>query len=177
MAIKLDKDDELVWSKLTSGNDDILLVTRNGKSIRFSEKSVRGMGRNTMGVRGILIKKDAKDDRVIQMDVVGKNFKVGSVYNYGKRLRQKNSGQRIPSAGPRRAGSKSGRSNRKNRQSGTSQIIPEGSEEVIITSQKGQIVKLEVASIPKLTRATQGVILMRFSDKTDHVASATCIEK
>ena len=59
----------------------------------------------------------------------------------------------------------------------SSMIIPEGSEEVIITSQKGQIVKLEVNSIPKLLRATQGVILMRFSDKNDHVASAACLGK
>jgi DNA gyrase subunit A len=59
----------------------------------------------------------------------------------------------------------------------TSQIIPAGAEEVIMTSQKGQIVKLEINSIPKLSRATQGVILMRFSDKTDHVASAACLGK
>jgi DNA gyrase subunit A len=59
----------------------------------------------------------------------------------------------------------------------TSQIIPTGAEEVIMTSQKGQIVKLEINSIPKLSRATQGVILMRFSDKTDHVASAACLGK
>ena len=46
-----------------------------------------------------------------------------------------------------------------------------------MTSEKGQIVKIEVDSIPIFSRATQGVILMRFSNKNDHVASATCIEK
>ena len=56
------------------------------------------------------------------------------------------------------------------------QIIPKTTTEVIITSQKGQIVKLEVSSIPELSRATQGVILMRFSKDNDHVASAACIE-
>ncbi|MEK7451214.1 MAG: DNA gyrase subunit A, partial [Patescibacteria group bacterium] len=49
IAINLEKGDELAWSKLTSGSDDVLLATLNGKAIRFSEKSVRSMGRNTMG--------------------------------------------------------------------------------------------------------------------------------
>lgn len=177
LAIKLDKDDELVWSKLTTGNDDILLVTRNGKSIRFSEKSVRGMGRNTMGVRGILIKKDAKDDRVIQMDVVGKTSKLEVFTIMEKGLGKKTPVNEFHAQGRGGQGVKVAEVTEKTGKVVSSQIIPEGSEEVIITSQKGQIVKLEVASIPKLTRATQGVILMRFSDKTDHVASATCIEK
>ncbi len=57
------------------------------------------------------------------------------------------------------------------------QVIPPLCEEVIITSRKGQIVKLLTAQVPKLSRDTQGVILMRFSDSNDKVASATCIEK
>jgi DNA gyrase subunit A len=56
------------------------------------------------------------------------------------------------------------------------QMISANSEELIITSKKGQIVKIDIASIPSLSRATQGVILMRFSNPNDHVASATCIE-
>jgi DNA gyrase subunit A len=59
----------------------------------------------------------------------------------------------------------------------TAQVIPPGSEEIIITSKKGQIVKLAISSIPKLSRDTQGVILMRFSHASDGVASATCLMK
>jgi DNA gyrase subunit A len=55
-------------------------------------------------------------------------------------------------------------------------VIPAKSPEVIITSKKGQIVKLPINQIPKLSRDTQGVILMRFSHAKDGVASATCIE-
>jgi len=177
LAIKLDSDDELVWSKLTTGNDDILLVTRNGKSIRFPEKSVRPMGRNTMGVRGILIKKDASNDRVIQMDVVKKGAKLEVFTIMEKGLGKKTPVEEFHIQGRGGQGVKVAEITDKTGKVVSSQIIPEGSEEVIITSQKGQIVKLEINSIPKLLRATQGVILMRFSDKTDHVASATCIEK
>jgi DNA gyrase subunit A len=177
LAIKLDKDDELVWSKLTTGNDDILLVTRNGKSIRFPEKSVRPMGRNTMGVRGILIKKDASNDRVIQMDVVKKDAKLEVFTIMEKGLGKKTPVEEFHIQGRGGQGVKVAEITDKTGKVVSSMIIPQNSEEVIITSQKGQIVKLEVNSIPKLLRATQGVILMRFSDKTDHVASATCIEK
>jgi len=177
LAIKLEKDDELVWSKLSSGNDDILLVTRNGKSIRFSEKSVRGMGRNTMGVRGILIKKDEKDDRVIQMDVVGKTQKSEVLTIMEKGLGKRTPVDQFHAQGRGGQGVKVAEITEKTGKVVTSQIIPDNCEEVIMTSQKGQIVKLEITSIPKLSRATQGVILMRFSDKTDHVASAACLGK
>jgi DNA gyrase subunit A len=177
LAIKLENADELVWSKLTSGNDDILLVTKNGKSIRFSEKSVRGMGRNTMGVRGILIKKDEKDDRVIQMDVVGKDDKSEVLTIMEKGLGKRTPVEQFHTQGRGGQGVKVAEVTEKTGKVVMSQIIPQGCEEVIMTSQKGQIVKLEIHSIPKLSRATQGVILMRFSDKADHVASAACIEK
>ena len=177
LAIKLEKGDESVWSKLTSGNDDILLVTRNGKSIRFSEKSVRGMGRNTMGVRGILIKKDAKDDRVIQMDVVGKGQKAEVLTIMEKGLGKRTPVEQFHTQGRGGQGVKVAEVTEKTGKVVMSQIIPPGGKELIITSEKGQIVKLEINSIPRLSRATQGVILMRFSDKNDHVASAACIEK
>ena len=57
------------------------------------------------------------------------------------------------------------------------QVILQNIAEVIITSKKGQVVKLDITSVPKLSRDTQGVILMRFSDKSDKVASATCVER
>jgi DNA gyrase subunit A len=58
----------------------------------------------------------------------------------------------------------------------SSQIIPINAKEVIITSTKGQVVRLEIDSIPKLSRATQGVILMRFSKNEDKIAAITCVE-
>ncbi|HYM65548.1 MAG TPA: DNA gyrase subunit A, partial [Candidatus Sulfotelmatobacter sp.] len=174
LAIKLDKDDELVWSKLTRGDDDILIVSRNGKSIRFSEKSARPMGRNTRGVRGILL---GKDDRVIQMDVVGKKEKLDVLTIMENGLGKKTSVDLFKTQGRGGQGVKVAEVTAKTGKIASSQIIPANAHELIITSQKGQIVKLEIDSIPKLSRATQGVILMRFSNANDHVASATCIEK
>ena len=70
LAIKLEKGDELVWSALTEGNNEVILTSRDGKAIRFSEKSVRPLGRSTMGVRGIKLQ---KEDEVISMDVIKKD--------------------------------------------------------------------------------------------------------
>ncbi|HLD24994.1 MAG TPA: DNA gyrase subunit A, partial [Patescibacteria group bacterium] len=72
LSIKLDAGDELIWARLSSGNDDVLLVTHEGKSIRFSESEVRHTGRDTMGVRGILLK---PGDYVVAMEVIGSETK------------------------------------------------------------------------------------------------------
>ena len=173
LAIKLEKGDELVWSKLTATDDDILLVTRNGKSIRFSESQARPLGRNTMGVRGILI---GKDDEVIQMDVVKKGEKAFVLTIMQNGLGKKTAVEHFHKQGRGGQGVKVAEVTAKTGKVAYSQIIPLNSKEVIITSQKGQIVKLDINSVPTLSRATQGVILMRFSKENDLVASATCIE-
>ncbi|MEX2013120.1 MAG: DNA gyrase subunit A, partial [Candidatus Levyibacteriota bacterium] len=72
LAIKLDKGDELAWSNMTSGEDTVLIVTKEGKAIRFLEKEVRPMGRGARGVRGIKI---GKTDKVITMAVIKKGEK------------------------------------------------------------------------------------------------------
>jgi DNA gyrase subunit A len=56
------------------------------------------------------------------------------------------------------------------------QIVPSGADSIILTSMKGQVVKLSLTSVPSLGRATSGVILMRFTDKSDTIAAATCLE-
>lgn len=176
-AIKLDKGDELTWSKLTSGEDDVLLVTRNGKAIRFSEKEARPLGRNTHGVRGIAL---TKDDIVISMDVISKNTppKTGELLTImenglGKRTgvwefrKQSRGGQGVIVA---KVTPKTGKV-------AFAQVIPTKCKELIITSKRGQVVKLSMVQIPTHSRNTQGVILMRFSNSNDSVTSATCIEE
>lgn len=173
VAIKLESQDELVWSNLSHGDDDVLIFTRNGKAIRFSEKSVRPLGRSTQGVRGILI---TKDDEVVGMDVIAKTDKMDLLVimenGLGKRTRvaqfkrQSRGGQGVKAANV----------NAKTGKVAVAQVIPPNCQDVIITSRRGLVVKLSLNGIPRLSRATQGVILMRFSASTDHVASATCIE-
>lgn len=172
IAIKLDRNDELVWTKLTSGNNDILIVTRNGKAIRFSEKAVRPMGRATQGVRGIRVN---KDDEVIGMDVVTSTTKSEFLVIMGNGLGKKTPIAQFSRQGRGGQGVKVANVTAKTGKVMLAQIIPEECEAIIITSSKGQVVKLPIAAVPKRSRATQGVILMRFSDKNDHVAAAACI--
>lgn len=173
IAIKLDPGDELVWSKITDGKGEILIVTKNGKAIKFSEAEVRPLGRATMGVRGIKID---KTDEVISMDVIAKGDKADLFAIMGNGLGKKTPVEQFPLQGRGGQGVKVARVTDRTGTVVAAQIIPPGSEEVIITSKKGQIVKLEINSIPKLSRDTQGVILMRFSHANDSVAAATCIE-
>lgn len=67
VAIGLKEKDELIWVRPTTGEDEVMIVTANGQSIRFKEKNVRPMGRSASGVRGILLK---KEDMVVGMDVI-----------------------------------------------------------------------------------------------------------
>ena len=175
LAIKLDSGDELAWARLTSGEDNVLLVTHDGKSIRFSESEVRHTGRDTMGVRGIFLK---DGDYVVSMDVINKETKkadfltvmekgVGKKTNITGFPKQKRGGQ----------GVKVAEIKPKTGKVAVSQMVPADCEEVIFTSTKGQVVKLPMKSIPEFSRATSGVILMRFTDKSDTIAAATCLTK
>ncbi len=174
VAIKLESKDELVWSKITTGDDDVLIVTRNGKAIRFSEKSVRPMGRSTIGVRGIKL---AQEDEVIGMDVIAKgdNPQLLTIMENG--LGKKTSVDQFRGQSRGGQGVKVAQVTEKTGKVVVAQVIPPNAKQVIITSKKGLVVKLELSSVPKLSRATQGVILMRFSSSTGSVASATCVEE
>lgn len=70
IAMSLEEGDQLGWARLTSGKDEIIIVTENGQALRFSETKVRSMGRQAAGVQGIRL---AKDDAVTSMDVVEKD--------------------------------------------------------------------------------------------------------
>ncbi len=174
IAIKLDKGDELVWSNISTGSSEIVIVTKQGKAIKFSEAAVRPMGRATRGVRGIKID---STDKVIGMAVVRDEDKLNFLAIMENGLGKKTPTAKFPLQGRGGQGVKVAKVTPKTGQVVIAQVVPENCEEVIITSTKGQIVKLTTESIPKLSRDTQGVILMRFSNANDKVASATCIEK
>lgn len=174
IAIKLDQGDSLCWVRFTGGTDDIVLVTRNGKIISFPEAQVRPTGRSSMGVRGIKI---VGPDDVVGMDAVSKTDKQANIIvvaenGLGKRTRvdevrnQNRGGQ----------GVKIANITEKTGKVVFSSVLPASCKELIITSEKGQVVKIEINSVPTLSRNTQGVILMRFSKVGDKVATATPIE-
>ncbi len=175
VAIKLEAGDELAWAKLTSGSDDILLVTHAGKSIRFKEDEVRPTARDTMGVRGALL---GKGDYVVSMDVInaenkGADFLTVMEKGIGKKTAIKD----FPKQRRGGQGVKVAEVKEKTGKVVVSQVVPGRCESVILTSTKGQVVKLPITSVPRLGRATSGVILMRFTDKHDTIAAATCLSK
>ena len=184
IAIKLRKDDELCWVKETGGNDHILLVSHQGKSIRFSEKDARSMGRDTSGVRGIRLK---KNDYVIGMEV----FAVRAKRPKDRRrkffrdvlaITEKGLGKRTvinqyPLQKRGGVGVKVANITPKTGKVVASQIVDQEIKQVIITSKKAQVIKLPLKNIPRLGRDTQGVILMRFSKPNDTVAAVTCLRK
>ncbi len=175
VAIKLEKDDELTWARITSGSDDILLVSHEGKSIRFNETEVRPTARDTMGVRGILLK---GTDFVVSVDVINDETKKADFLTImEKGIGKKTAIRDFPKQKRGGQGVKVAEVKDRTGKVVVSQIVPAETDSVILTSMKGQVVKLPINSVPRLGRATSGVILMRFADKSDTIAAATCLTK
>ena len=184
IAIKLQGTDSLISAHLTFGSDNIMLLTQKGMSIRFPEGNVRPMGRATTGVTGV---KMTAGDSVIGMEVfpeklgvpVDKRKKVFrdiltlSIHGLGKRTRfdlfpiQKRAGKGVKAC---IVSAKTG-------DLACASLVTENSDQLVITSKKGQVIKLPVKNIPQLGRVTQGVIIMRFANKGDSIAAATVLEK
>lgn len=191
IAIKLDEGDSLVSVLPTSGNDHILLLTMLAKAIRFPEKNVREMGRATTGVRGIRLEKDLpagrQADQVITMEVFPEKENIPAdkrrkFFRDILTISEKGLGKRTPVhlfPIQKRAGKgvKAAQVNDKTGRLASAIMVTQNYEQVVITSKHGQVIKLPVKNIPQLGRATQGVILMRFTDKSDSVAAVTALEK
>ena len=176
IAISLRKGDILRSVCKTTGSDEIILVTKKGQSICFKEKDIRPMGRPAAGIRGIHLK---RDDEVIGMNIIKtKNEKektknyllVVSENGYGKRTDLKE--YRLQSRGG--SGIKTARVTPKTGDLVASMILTGGEEDLIIISQRGQVIRIKIGSIAKLSRSTQGVRIMKL-EKEDRVASCTCI--
>lgn len=183
IAIKLSDEDRLVSARKTSGEDHILLLTKKGKAIRFSEKDTRAMGRATSGMKGIKVN---KGDEVISMEVFKKEPKPTDqrkkVFRDLLVISQKGIGKRVDLEKfplQRRAGKgvKAATLAPKTGDLAVGILVNERMDQAIITSRHGQIIKLPIRNIPELARATQGVILMRFAKAQDSVAAVTALEK
>jgi len=184
IAIRLDLDDSLVSVQETSGEDHVLLITNKGKSIRFPENNTRPMGRATSGMRGIRLD---KDDRVIGMEIfppkhVEYRDKRKKTFRDLLSISENGLGKRTPLhlfPLQKRAGKgvKAAVVNAKTGRLAAESVVNEKVDQIVITSKFGQVIKLPIKNIPQMGRSTQGVILMRFSDKSDGVAAMTTLEK
>lgn len=174
IAIKLSKGDSLASTQFTSGKSDVLITTKKGKAIRFSEQDVRPMGRSAGGVRGIKLE---EGDEVISMNVFDpeeeKDLYILTVSKkgYGKKTsvssftRQKRGGKGLKVA---KVTPKTGEL--------VDSIIVENKGDLLLTSAEGQIVRISLNKVPTLSRSTQGVILMKFKGG-DYLSGITIINK
>ncbi len=160
-AITLREDDELIEVKVTDGEQDILLATREGQCIRFHEKDVRSMGRIAMGVRGINL---GREDEVVgmQMSSQGDNLLLVSEHGMGKRTN-------INEFSPQFRGGKGVKCYKITPKTGqvvAAKIVEDGSDIMLITNE-GIIIRTGVDGISILGRVTSGVKLMNLDEEKD----------
>ncbi len=171
IAINLDDKDELRWVTQSDGKNEVIITTQQGQAIRFHEDNVRAMGRVSRGVRGIRLR---KDDRVIGMDIVNDNASIFvlSQNGYGKRTK-------VAQFTPHARGGVGIRSavvnNKTGQLIGVASLNNDASQEIIIISTQGQTIRLGLNDISEISRATQGVRVMRLNDD-DTVASIGLVD-
>jgi len=166
IAVTLKDEDELIAVKKTDGDEDIIIVTEEGKAIRFSEKDVRSMGRTAMGVKAITLN---KNDKVVAMDLAadGKYLFVISEQGFGKKTP-------LEDYRPQNRGGKGLITYSIQEKTGnivSAKVIDEN-DEIMMISFNGTIIRLNSSDISEMGRNTQGVTLMRMKDdKVVSVAS------
>ena len=164
IGLTIDKGDRVIGAELCDGESDILLATEKGFSIRFSEKEVRPIGRTGRGVRGIRLK---KEDRVVGAEIVqpGNKFLTVTSKGYGKRTRM----EEYPVQGRSGLGVMTIRCNEKTGTVVGVQQVEETDQLLVITS-NGNIVRMRVNEISVIGRNTQGVRLVGIGEG-NHVVS------
>jgi DNA gyrase subunit A len=172
IALNLEPGDELAASRLSHGNGDILVATKNGQAIRFSEKQVRPMGRATAGVAAIKL---AKGDEVVGMDVIhpdsNASLLVVTTKGLGKRTQLKAFPRQGRAGGGVRAITLVGKSGHI---SVARVVSPD--DDLVVISTNGQVIRMFADSIPHKGRPAQGVAVMSMREN-DEVASIARIPR
>ncbi len=158
-AIEIRDGDTLIEARITNGENDILLGTREGKSIRFSEKNIRSTGRKTMGVKGITL--SSKEDYVIAMLVVKREgtILVATEKGLGKRTD-------VIQYRTQTRGGKGVMTMRVTEKTGKMVSIMEvvDADDLIVITDKGVLMRQPVSHIRTIGRVTQGVKLVKLDD-------------
>ncbi|WP_268624364.1 DNA gyrase subunit A [Paenibacillus alvei] len=170
IAINLRDDDALIGVRLTDGEQEIIMGTKMGMSIRFSENDVRSMGRSATGVKGITLD---SEDVVIDMDVVNKenDVLIVTAKGYGKRTPMED--YRIQSRGGK--GIKTINVTDKNGAVVGLKVVQDGEDLMIITA-SGTIIRTSMSGISQMGRYTQGVKLINIRDD-DSVSTVSRCDK
>ncbi len=173
IAINLDEDDELAWVRLTDGDDDILVATRNGMSIRFNENDCRPIGRTARGVKAIELK---EGDEVVGMCIIGKNqddsMKILTISESGLGRLSEFSEYRLQS----RAGK--GVLNYHIEKYGKVAAVANvyDGDDIILISSDGIIIRMAAAQINVVSRTSKGVRVMKISEN-EKVVSAIAVRE
>lgn len=172
IAIKLKDDDRLIDVKQTTGSNSVIIVTKKGKCICFSEEDVRAMGRIAGGVRAIKLD---KDDEVVSMSLVDpeQELLVVTENGYGKRTPVKEYKIQVRGGKGLLTYDKS-----KFKKTGAliGAMVVDKDDEVLLINSEGIIIRIRANEISELGRATQGVKIMKVQDETKIVAMAKVIK-
>jgi len=171
IAITLKDKDEMIGINETSGNDNVIIVTKFGKCISFSEKDVRPMGRIAGGVRAIKLE---KGDEVVSMELVqaGEELLVVTKNGYGKRTCSEE--YKVQTRG-----GKGLLTYDKSKFAKTGELVGamvvEEDDEVLLINSDGIIIRIKASNVSKLGRATQGVRIMKVKGDANIIAVAKVI--
>ena len=170
-VLKLDEGDELISVRETDGSQNILIATHDGMAVCFQETDVRAMGREAMGVRGIRLR---EGDYVVgaARAIAGKTVLTITEKGYGKRTAVED--YRITSRGG--IGIKNyGLTDKTGSVVGIK--VVDGSEDLLVVTSQGVMLRTDAGAIKICGRSTQGVIVMRFKEEDDQVISIALAEK
>jgi DNA gyrase subunit A len=169
IAILIDDKDELAWVDVSTGSDDLIMATAQGKIARFNEGDVRAMGRVARGVIGIRLA--GKGDEVVGMSVVqpDADLLVLTETGYGKRVRL--SEFRTMRRGPQGVRLIALEGRKTGNVAAVQQVTPED-EELLLISSAGQVIRTETSTVNRYSSQARGVIVMRLADGDKVVAIA-----
>ncbi|MEY2369361.1 DNA gyrase subunit A [Lysinibacillus capsici] len=170
IAISLREDDDLISVRLTDGEKQVIIGTRDGMLVRFQEDDIRSMGRTAGGVRGIKLR---DGDEVVGMEIVepGQEILVVTEKGYGKRTSEED--YRLQSRGG--VGLKTIQITDKNGPMVAVKTV-DGSEDLMLITINGMLIRMDVNDISLIGRSTQGVRLIRLGDD-ELVATVAKVEK
>jgi DNA gyrase subunit A len=171
IAINLDADDELIAACRTNGQQEVIIASSRGKSIRFPEEQVRPMGRTAAGVRGMSL---LESDRVVGMEILSPGARVLTVTQkgYGKRTPledyrlQRRGGQGVITIRT---------TDRNGEVVSVAQVIDD--DEVMLITDAGKVLRAKVSGISTMGRATQGVRVMKLAVGEKLVSMARLAER
>lgn len=169
IAINLDEGDELAWVKITDGNDQIILATRNGMSIRFKEEDARSMGRTARGVKAIALD---QGDQVVGMVVVKEDKDILTVSQSGLGRRTDASEYRLQTRGGK--GLRNYYCDKNGPVAGFDNV--DDNNDIILITDSGIIIRIPAEQISKQSRYAGGVKVMRVDGETN-IIGISAVEK